>query len=154
MAGKFRFCGLAEITHINARKEGPDDDKELAVDVKFSAAKVPAWILDLLGDDLVGLLFIPGSQAVRNPMLGPLTFAHEIEDYRLEILGGIHHGCRVKKITATPADGEVVTLTFGVSFKPSGDEVARMAEYLQDAVAVDLGPASAELELNDQRAAA
>ncbi|KAF1035363.1 MAG: DNA translocase FtsK [Herbaspirillum frisingense] len=32
MTQKFRFSGKAEILHLNARKEGPDDDKQLAVD--------------------------------------------------------------------------------------------------------------------------
>lgn len=31
MAGKFRLNAHATVTHINARKEGPDDDKVLAV---------------------------------------------------------------------------------------------------------------------------
>lgn len=33
---KFRFQGRASILHLNTRKEGQDDDKELAVDVKLT----------------------------------------------------------------------------------------------------------------------
>lgn len=44
MSGKFRFSGKAEIQHLNTRKEGPEDDKELAVDVKFSVRAVEKLI--------------------------------------------------------------------------------------------------------------
>ncbi len=109
---KFKFRGYATIGHLNARKEGPDEDKELAVDLKLST-ECDDSILDMLGDNLREFLFLP-SGAVRNEMLGPLTFS--------------------------------------VSFKPSGDEVARMAEYLQDAIEINLEPANDELDLDGKGA--
>jgi hypothetical protein len=42
MTQKFQFSGKAEILHLNARKEGPDDDKQLAVDVKLRAVTAMA----------------------------------------------------------------------------------------------------------------
>lgn len=149
---KFKFKGYATILHLNARKEGPDEDKELAVDLKLTT-ECDDSILDMLGDNLREFLFLP-SGAVRNEMLGPLTFKHEIEDYRLETMGSTHHGVKVKKITTEPKDSRKITLTFSVSFKPSGDEVARMAEYLQDAIEISLEPANDELDLDGKRAPA
>lgn len=35
----FKVSGNAEIKHLNVRKEGPEDDKILAVDVKLSIAR-------------------------------------------------------------------------------------------------------------------
>ena len=40
-----------------------------------------------------------------------------------------------------------VELGFQISFKPFGTEVARLAEYLQEAVEVRLEPSSEELDL-------
>ncbi|WP_287496881.1 hypothetical protein [Pandoraea sp. CB10b_02] len=51
MTQKFRFSGKAEILHLNAQKEGPDDDKQLAVDVKLRAAVLHYF------DDMLGQLF-------------------------------------------------------------------------------------------------
>lgn len=144
---KFRFVGNADITHLNTRKEGPDESKELAVDLKLCAV-ADAGILDLLGDGIADFLYMAENpEAVRNTMLGPITFKHEIEDYRLDMLGQTHYGVKVKKISAEPKDGRVVSITFGVSFKPSGDEVAQLAEYLQEPIEITLEPANNELDL-------
>lgn len=150
---QFKFSGLATILHLNARKEGPDDEKELAVDVKLTAELPASAVLPMLGENLENFLFMDGG-AVWNEMLGPLTFKHEIEDYRLDVLGSTHFGIRVKKINVEAKDGRMVALGFSVSFKPSGDEVARMAEYLQDAIEIDLRPANNELDLAGVRNAA
>jgi len=147
---KFQFSGEATIAHINARKEGPDDSKELAVDLKLEAI-TSSDVLLMLGDGLSDFLFLPGG-SVRNIMLGPLEFLHEIEHYRLDILGSAHYGCKVKKIKATPIDGGGIKLVFGVSFKPTGNEVARIAEFLQDSIEIGLFPSDGELDLNGEGA--
>ncbi len=140
---KFRFQGRASITHLNTRKEGPDDDKELAVDVKLQAL-CPMTVADYFEPELNYLLFMEGG-AVRNVMMGPVSFSHELEGYRLDAVGGTFHGVKVKKFTLEPVDGSQIRLTFSISFKPSGDEVARMAEYLQDEIEIALNPSTEEL---------
>lgn len=144
MNGKFKFSGKVSIQHLNTRKEGPDDEKELAVDIKLTA-DCDLSILSYFGDDLAEFLFLD-SGAVKNLSLGPLTFGNELENYRLETLGSTFYGVRVKKFSLEPGDGNVVRLTFGVSFKPSGDEVAKMVEYLQEEISVSLDPANEELD--------
>lgn len=147
---KFAYTGPAEILHINARKEGKEDDKELAADIKMMADKVPAEILKTLGDGLEQLLFFDDNmKAVRNTMMEPIGFRYEIEGYRLAMLGRMHYGCKVKKITVTPQDGGTVCLSFSVSFKPSGNEFAQIAEYLAESVSIEVGPASEELDLGE-----
>lgn len=152
MASKFTYKGRAEITHLNTRKEGQESEKDLAVDVKFQTEKISSAILQQLGDFLEQALYLEGG-AVRNVCLKPIEFTYEIESYFLNILGSTHYGCKVKKIVAEPHDGNLVVLTFGVSFKPSGDEVARIAEYLQESIEIELGPIDGELELEEQVAA-
>lgn len=147
---KFRFHGRASITHLNTRKEGPDDDKELAVDVKMQAL-TGINVTDYFEPELAYFLFLEGG-AVRNTMMGPISFLHELEGYRLDAVGGTFHGVKVKKFSLEPVDGAQIRLTFSISFKPSGDEVARMAEYLQDEIDIELNPSSEELDLGGSAA--
>jgi hypothetical protein len=147
MTQKFLFSGKAEILHLNARKEGPDDDKQLAVDVKLRAVTTMA-VLHYF-DDMLGQLFYTDIGAVRNTMIGPIPMKHELEDYRLEVMGGTHHGVKLKKFALEAMDDGMVSITFQASFKPSGDEVAQMAEYLQDEIDIYLEPANAELDLGE-----
>lgn len=142
---KFRFVGDADILHLNTRKEGPDEDKVLAVDVKLQATVGPE-ICDFFEPALADFLFLD-SGAVRNVLMGPTTFANELEHYRLEVAGSVHYGVKVKKFALEPKDGRQIGLTFQISFKPSGDEVAKLAEYLQDAIEIMLEPENEELDL-------
>lgn len=151
MAGKFRLHAHSTVTHINARKEGPDDDKVLAVDVKLQTL-LDFDILDFFEPSLATFLYLQGG-AVRNVLMGPITFTHELEHYRLDIAGGSHFGTKVKKFSIEPRDSYKVLLTFLVSFKPSGDEVAQIAEYLQDDLLVILEPENEELDLDTERSA-
>lgn len=146
MNGKFKFSGKVSIQHLNTRKEGPDEDKELAVDIKLTA-DCDLSVLYYFGDDLAAFLYLD-SGAIKYTSLGPLNFGNELENYRLDTLGSTFYGCRVKKFSIEPRDGHLVRLTFGVSFKPSGDEVATIAEYLQEEIGIRLEPANEELDLD------
>lgn len=148
---KFKFSGLASVLHLNARKEGPNDEKELALDVKMEAV-TGAEVADFFEPTLSGFMFLEGG-AVRNPLMGAVTFGNELEHYRLEAMGGVFQGVKVKKFSLEPKDGNQVRLTFSLSFKPSGTEVAKLAEYLQDAIEIDLQPANDELDLEGGNAA-
>lgn len=142
---KFRFNGQAIILHLNTRKEGQEEDKELAVDVKMQAL-CGVEVCEYFEPELPGFLFLEGG-AVRNVMMAPISFTHELEDYRIDAVGSTFHGVKVKKFTLEPVDGSQIRLTFSISFKPSGDEVARMAEYLQDEIDIEVNPSSEELDL-------
>jgi len=62
MAGKFRLHAHATVTHINARKEGPDDDKVLA------AVRAGAGRADLLAVVPVGVARRGAEWRGSNPM--------------------------------------------------------------------------------------
>lgn len=147
---KFKFHGYASVLNLNARKEGPNDEKELAVDVKLEAV-TGADIADFFEPALASFLFLEGG-AVRNTLMGDVSFGNELEHYRLEAMGGVFHGVKVKKFSLHPKDGEQIRITFSVSFKPSGTEVAKLAEYLQDEIEIDLQPANDELDLGGSAA--
>lgn len=149
MTQKFAYSGLVTISHINARKEGPDDDKVLAVDLKLSEI-AEATILDRF-DDQLATFFFTDINAVRNPMIGPIPILSELEHYRLEAVGGTFFGVKVKKFTVKPMDGFMAEVCFQISFAPSGDEVARMAEFLQEEMEIRLEPANDELDLESPK---
>ncbi len=140
---QFHFTGRAEILHLNTRKEGPDDDKVLAADVKLRTT-TSRDVLGFFEPAIAAALFLD-SGAVRNPMMGPITFTHEMEHYRMETFGSTFSGCKLKKFAMEPKDTSQIVLTFQVSFQPSGDEVAQLAEYLQDEIELALIPESGDL---------
>lgn len=145
MTQKFQYTGLAEITHINTRKEGPEDDKQLAVDLKLkviASASILAYFDDNLSD-----FFHTEQGVVRNIMIGAIPMLHELDDYRMESMGGTHFGVKLKKFLLEAKDSAQVVITFQASFKPSGDEVARMAEFLQNNIQIHLEPANGELDI-------
>lgn len=144
MSKKLRLATQATIGHLNTRKEGPDDDKELACDLKLTAT-VGASAIEFFDEMLSTALYTPEGM-VRNPMMGAIPFLHELEDYRIAINGVEQTGVRVKKFTLQPKDSWQLLLTFSVSFKPTGSEVATLAEFLQDEVDVTLEPSSEELD--------
>jgi hypothetical protein len=144
---QFSFKGGGAITSLNTRKEGPEEEKVLAIDVKFLVEVDIADVL-VLDPSLMDFLYFSNG-AVRNTMLGPITFLYEIENYRLDIAGSSHYSVRVKKISLEPKDIWRAKLAFQVSFKPSGDEVATIAECLQDYIEFELAPENMELGFTD-----
>jgi len=133
---QFTFQGRSEIRHINTRKEGPDEEKVLALDIKLTA-KIDARLLEYFDSELSGFLFLPdGAGAVRNTAMEPIKFKHEIENCDLEIAGLNFHGVKVSKFSIEPVDGRQAWLTWQNSFQPASNEVAVISEYLMDEVEV------------------
>lgn len=147
---KFAYKGLVEILHLNTRKEGPDDEKVLSADLKLHTV-VPRSFLDFFEPTLGDCLFLDGG-AVRNPLMGPIQFHNELRHYQLCAVGGKFNGVTAKKFTIEPKDINQISLTFSVSIQPSGDEFARLAEYLMDAIEIDLAPENGELDLKGDKA--
>lgn len=77
-AAQFRYSGPITVTHLNTRKEGDEDDKVLSVDVKFEARMSSGEVFGRFAPELHHDLFTDIG-AVRNAMLGPITFAHQLE---------------------------------------------------------------------------
>lgn len=133
------------ITHMNTRKEGPEGEQHLCVDLKLSML-TDKDVFHFFDEHLPYALWIPGTFAKRNLKLGPITFTSEYKDYRMECCGSTHHGVKVKKFNLAILDGGHVDLQFSVSFEPSGTEVATLAEYLADDIDIVLEPGNEELD--------
>lgn len=143
---KFRYSGPVRITHLKTRKEGgEDEDKVLAVDIKLEAKMPAELILGRFFPEVQEAIFTDIG-AVRQPMLGPLAFLHELENYQIDCDAAVLTSCRLRKFAVQPRDGRETTVTFVASFKPSADEVARLAEYLVDEIHARIEPEDGELE--------
>jgi hypothetical protein len=130
----FKVAGTATIKHLNVRKEGPDEEKILAVDVKLEIKKVDRHLCGYFDDALEAFLWRGDTDALiaRNPYLAPVSYANAITGATFTI--GLHtfHGCDVKKFSLAPADGGVFTLGCAVTVYPSAGDVSDLAKIVQD----------------------
>lgn len=144
---KFKLAGKVQIEHLNARKEGPDDDKVLAVDLKLSTI-AQAHVVSYF-DAMLGPVLHAEDGEPRNLALGAIHFTHELENYAIEVAGLCFRGCKLKRFQITPLRMSTVSLVFSASFKPEGDEVSTLAEYLGERVLMSIYPTDGELAFGD-----
>lgn len=130
----FKVQGVASIKHINVRKEGPEDDKILAVDVKLTFKKVDRRLCDYFDEALQAFLWRGDTEAliVRNSYCAPVLYSNSISSASVKIGTHSFSGCDVRKFSIEPADGGVITLTCSVSLYPSAGEVSDLAKLVQD----------------------
>lgn len=143
---KFSFNGMATIKHLNPRKEGPEEDKVLAMDVKLNAT-VDADIWDFFHPGIKPLLYTDAG-GVQNVMMEAVGYANLVSNCTVEIVECRFYSVDVKNFKIRPKDGWKADLTFSVTIDPQGDQIAVMAEYLQDEVRVVIEP---QPELFDQK---
>lgn len=130
----FKLSGLASIKHLNVRKEGPEDEKILAVDVKLEFKMVDRRLCAYFDDALEAFLWRGDTQAliVRNFWLTPVAYSNEISGAFVKIGLLEFAGCDVKKFSLQPADGGVMTLACSVSLNPNSADVSALAKLVQD----------------------
>lgn len=130
----FKLAGVAAIRHLNVRKEGPEDEKILAVDVKLVFKQVDRRLCAYFDEALESFLWRGDTNAliVRNAFLSPVVYANEISSATVQIGTHLFLGCDVKKFGIEPADGGVITLTCSVSLYPAASDVSDLAKLVQD----------------------
>lgn len=135
---RFRLSGIADLKHVNIRKEGPDDDKILAVDLKLAFERVDRSICDYFDDALAQFLWRHETNGLiaRNAFLQPVAFMNEISSAHVTIDGRQFFGCEAKKFSFVPRDGGTVDIVCAVSIYPSSGDVADLAKHVQDGVTV------------------
>lgn len=139
----FRVKGDATIKHLNIRKEGPDDDKVIAVDIKMEITKVDRRLCDYFDEALAEFLWRGHTNAliVRNVFLEPVKYLYTVKDATVQIDDRELVGCKVGKFQITPKDGGVIDLTLTVSACPTKSQVAELANLVSDGAAVSInGP--------------
>ncbi len=136
----FKVSGDAAIKHLNVRKEGPEDDKIIAVDIKMEIRKVDRRLCAYFDDALEAFLWRGETDALiaRNIFLNPVSYGNTIKGGTLQIGDQTFGGCEVKKFAMEPQDGGVMTLTCSVSAYPMASEVSGLAELVQDDARVSI----------------
>ena len=139
----FKVSGLATIKHLNVRKEGPEDEKILAVDVKLEIKNVDRRLCGYFDDALEVFLWRGDTDALiaRNAFLTPVRYGNEINSANVSIGNHSYSGCDVKRFEIEPRDGGVITLTCSVAVYPNSADVSDLAKMVQDEASVTIeGP--------------
>lgn len=136
----FKVAGLATIKHLNVRKEGPEDEKILAVDVKIEFHQISKNICNYFDEALINFLWMGSSDAlmVRNLFLEPLKYCTEITDAIVTIDDKEFHGCRLGKFCIQPRESGYVDLVLSKAMYPSASEVSRLANLVQDGAQISI----------------
>lgn len=130
----FKVAGVASIKHLNVRKEGPDDEKILAVDVKLEFKGIDRRLCGYFDEALETFLWRGDTDALiaRNAYLAPVSYANEITGATVVIGKETFMGCDVRKFAVSPRDGGVLTLICSVSLYPSSADVSALAKLVQE----------------------
>jgi len=130
----------AKLAHLNIRKEGPENDKHLMVDLKLEI-QTDADILAEFDPTLRHLLFVDGAR--RYPRMSPIKWAGEMKNMELDVVGILILGVKVHKFQIDPfaINGQpFVNLSCTATFAPSGKDTAILAEQVGEEVAIKLNP--------------
>lgn len=144
----FNIC--VELKHINVRKEGPDDEKVTALDLKFTA-DIPAQLADdlLCVDEEKGralAAFWDGEGAPRMLSLGDVKMSRTIFNAKADLAGLSFSDCTARNFSFSVRDKHSAVLTFSISSTdfPS-NAIAVLAEKLQEAFSLHLWTPQGEL---------
>ncbi len=146
---------VASIKHLNIRKEGPDQEKVLAVDMKLEIIVAAEDVLPYFDSALRHFLFNDETNAVRFPAMGAIPWSGEMENMELDLHGLEFRNVRLSKFQIEPMlqqERQFVTLTLSASFQPEGRDVAVLAEYVQETAEIVIRPT--QQQLFDERNAA
>lgn len=143
----FRFEGHAELQSLNIRKRGNDDEKVLVVDARFSG-RAHADLCDYFDPLLRSFLFLDGVIA-RPRAMDPIGFCNVIEHCELRLPQRLFTDVQLRHFRIEPHDGGQIQLSFTATFRPSKDEVAVLAEFMDEDVHLVVQP-EPELDFNGQ----
>lgn len=131
---QFKVEGVADIKHLNIRKEGPEDEKILAVDLKMSIKDVDRRLLDYFDEALTAFLWREetSGMVVRNAFLEPVHYCNSISSATVTVDMTEFAGCDVKKFAIEPRDGGVFTLYVSVSIYPNAADLQDLSKTVQD----------------------
>lgn len=152
----FDLQTLATLKNINPRKEGPKDDKILALDLKFQATCPGEVATDVLGDEQYSRIrdFLwkhteDGMIHPRFSKLGHLKCERELAQMNVAVGGLWFAGAKVYKFEIAPRDQEQIDLTFHVSaVDPPSNALPILADCLDSDLQVAIEPAQQALDLD------
>lgn len=129
----FFIAGVANVKHLNVRKEGPEDEKVLAVDIKLEIKGIDKKICGYFDDALEAFLWRDDRAMIaRNMFLSPVHYVNEVSGAVVKIGGESYSNAEVKKFAIDPRDGGVINLTCSVTVYPTSTDVSKLAKLVQD----------------------
>lgn len=163
MTTEIRITGLATIDHVGLRKEGPEDDRTTAIDIKMTVEVGHGLLAQLLGADFdfhVRDAFwreddSDAPKERRFLALGKCEIEEvEFDDIKALIAGHLIESCRLRKFAFKARAHAKADLIFMLSAKhPPVEFVPAVHEHLGEAVHVDLVTAQISLDLGDAASA-
>lgn len=134
--------GTVEMKHVNLRKQGNEDSRVLAVDLKIAGETQARILNDLLGaaqgDDLAGMFWsaLPGTdpESLRTHVLGEIGI-EGVWPNRIVTIGKHNATADVKKISFVARPGHRLNLSAQVSIESPSKElldyiVAKIQEHV------------------------
>lgn len=157
----FNFNHFATVTHINIRKQGNDDNKQVAIDVKLLAEKVG-------GQHLCPILGVATFADIANVFWDAntddknirLTGIDSISSWAIFQKGGyiLKFGKqktyveKIHKFKIMPVSGQCANLEFTVTINsPQADLIDTIADHMQELVKINI-EAPQELDLEGEAA--
>jgi hypothetical protein len=136
----FKVEGRATIKHINVRKEGPEDEKILAVDVKIEFHQVAKDICNYFDEALIDFLWMGSPEAlmVRNLFLEPVKYIIEIRDAIVTIDLKTYNGCKLTKFSIQPRESGFVDLVLSAALFPTAGQISNLADLVQDGAHISI----------------
>lgn len=131
----------ASVKHLNLRKEGPQDQQALAVDMKL-ACVTDAGVLAFFHPTLRSLLF-NDTGSPRIPQLEPIAIDGELKNMDLDIAAIKVLRAELKKFVFEPLSGARVAMTFSASFEPTRAQLVDLADLIGREVPLEVKPEGA-----------
>ncbi|HXC41136.1 MAG TPA: hypothetical protein VN667_19545, partial [Burkholderiales bacterium] len=137
----FFLDGKARLKHINLRKEGEEDNKELASDLKFEAT-TGADLLLAFHPQLRLMLFNPDGE-VRFPMMGAVSWAGQFNSMAVRISPNEpgerrFNSAKLKSFVFEPQRGFKVKVTLSAQIHPQAGDPDFLAECLHEDVPIQI----------------
>lgn len=151
---------VAQLKHINVRKEGPEEDKVTAIDLKLTGR---------VGSEFIDRLMVPDDEGGMTPTMAfwdqdgdprflsmkEVGIYREIQNVTANVEGLELTGCKVSKFSFRPLEDYRAELTFGISTSsfPS-NTIAVLAEQMHEVLSVHLWTPQGDLFTDDAKEAA
>lgn len=143
MGINMEFFGGAKLTHMNVRKQGAENEKIVAVDLKLTGEVLHGpWLYELFlsideepsyHEHLDALLWLDDEdENVRSLTLGPLQCQRVIPYAELHYAGMMKY-CEAKKFIVSPRSGRRCEVSFQATLDElSASDISFLAEMLQE----------------------
>lgn len=128
----------AELLNLNVRKEGPEDEQVLAIDLKISCETSNQVTGQLLGNDNPpDLWFENEDKDPRYPAITAIDTEGVFENHELKIGSIKLTDVKIKRPSFTPRPHGMVDLVFTASISnPSQQQVSSLAEMVREDAAL------------------